>query len=341
MLSFLHKSLSGESDASPSTGGAEVNHADNLADLQELDKSAKRNLSGGSSDATPNIQRKRKCEDRGKHNPLGRGKNVELKDSSATSDIDNNESTTSDDAPIKKLDLPDGTPDWGIRMLEILQGEFRQMSRQLTNVENRSAENTDQVHTMAQKLAKVEKKNQDLVDENSQLKEKLLDLEYRQRRNNLLFEGIQDSNRESDIECMNKLRRALRGIPGLEEDEFKIERCHRIDGKFNINKTRRIICCFNWYYDVQCILRNRKSLPSGIFVSGDLPEEWLDCCKVLKPIFNAAHKSETLKEKTFLSKDKLIIDGKTYTAHTAIESNAVLDVPGTCQRSDHEKTIFF
>ena len=91
---------------------------------------------------------------------------------------------------------------------------------------------------MTRKLHSVEERNQTLLEENSVLKEKLLDLEYRQKRNNLLFEGIQDSSKETENECAMKLRNALRAIPGLAADDFKIERCHRIDGKYNINNMR-------------------------------------------------------------------------------------------------------
>ena len=56
---------------------------------------------------------------------------------------------------------------------------------------------------------------------------------------------------------------------------------------------------FNWYHDVQVILRNRKLLPRGIYVNEDLPEDWVDRCRVLKPIFNAAKKKDSLKYGTF------------------------------------------
>ena len=67
----------------------------------------------------------------------------------------------------------------------------------------------------------------------------------------------------------------------------------------------------------------------------------MDRRKVLKPIFNAARKTKNLKEKTFLSKDCLIIDGKTYTTENVPEANAVVNMPGTCQWSDTKKTLLF
>ena len=101
----------------------------------------------------------------------------------------------------------------------------------------------------------VEKQNKQLLDENVALKEKLLDLEYKQRRNNLIFEGIYDEQGETDIQCMNKLRLTLVNVPGLDSENVHIDRCYRLDGVFKETPCR-ILCSFNLSYDVQCILRN-------------------------------------------------------------------------------------
>ena len=56
----------------------------------------------------------------------------------------------------------------------------------------------------------------------------------------------------------------------------------------------------------------------------DLPEEWND-------------------RRRILTKDKLVIDGKTYSAGpnpNIMEANKVLDVPGSCQKADEDKIIF-
>ena len=102
-------------------------------------------------------------------------------------------------------------------------------------------------------------------------------------------------------------------------------------------QTRRVLCTFNWYHDAQTILRNRKKLPKNVFVSEYMPEEWADHRKILKPIYNAAKKREELKLKTRMTRDRLIIDGHTYTVapvNNVNEVNALLDLPSTCQRFD-------
>ena len=301
MLSFL-KRLSGDSGDSVDTGSSEPNPGSgiNQVEMQSADqggmlsrktqddsceitdgpeRSGKRFLSGDSVASLSNSQKKRKRR-------MNQGRNVKATELTTMDSDDENEQL------VPKSLLPEGTPDWGIKLLEILRGDMKVMSKQLAAVEIQCTSNSMQMDNMAKKLVVVEEENKHLTEENHLLKEKVLDLEYRQCRNNLLFEGIPDSQSESDLDCIQKLRYSLRGIPGLNCDDFKIERCHRIDGKFAINKTRRVICCFNWHYEVQCILRNRKQLPKNIYVSKDLPEEWIDRRRVLKPIFNAARKSE-------------------------------------------------
>ena len=168
-------------------------------------------------------------------------------------------------------------------------------------------------------------------------------MEYRQRRSNLIFEGVVDTPEESNLQCIEKLRYVLKDIPGLDVSNFKIDRCHRLDGAYHPDKKCRIICAFNWFYDVQCILRNRQRLARGVFVSEDFPEEWNDRRKVLRPILNAAKRNDKLKTKVYMSRDKLFIDGKPFTATPECnisEANTYLDVVSTCQRSDGEKIVF-
>ena len=333
MLSFLRKSLSGdkaegEPSAAPATdpsltskpGLKSVSTDEQAFSDDNGDRKGKRFLSGEAVCSTNGANKQ-------KNKKLRRAKNAEEISGEDPDGVNVNE-----ESDIRKDLLPEGTPDWGIKMLEILQGEFRSMSNQLSLVDSRSVSNAIEVKQMVKKLQIVEQKNMDLEEENTALKERLIDLEYRQRRNNLIFDGITDANKETEIQCMNKLRQVLAAIPGLNVENFKIDRCHRIDGKFNVNSNCRIVCCFNWYYDVQCILKIRKLLPKDVFVSEDLPEGWIDRRRVLKPIFNAARRVDNLKERTLLNKDKLIIDGKTYTAKNVLSLMSQGCVKGRIQK---------
>ena len=80
----------------------------------------------------------------------------------------------------KSIALPAEMPDWGIKLLEIIQGEFRSISMKMTTVQEESSQNKKEVQVLSKKLKVMEKQNKDLVNENTDLKEKLLDIEYRQ-----------------------------------------------------------------------------------------------------------------------------------------------------------------
>ena len=244
--------------------------------------------------------------------------------------------------------VPKETPEWGVKLFELLETmreEIRSVSQQSNAVNSTVTSNNKDLRLVEKKLAKVEKQNANLETENVQLREKLLDLEYQQRKNNLIFGGIFDGQNESDLNCISKVRFILKDIPGLDSQQFRIDKCYRLDGTYKEGQTRRILCTFNWAYEVQCVLRNRKKLPRGVFVNEDLPEEWVDRRKILKPIFNAAKKVDKLRSGMKLVKDRLTIDGRTYTVapvNNVYDVNAIIDLPATCQRFDDQTgTLLF
>ena len=325
MLSILRKSLSGESKESKESVSSKDLSDDDITD-EVKQKTVKRNRSGDSLSASGSDKT---------------GEHIKKRSKLARSLAKNADSSDSDVSVT--AGLPEDTPEWGLRLLELFQAQFDTMSGNLKIVDDRSSTNEKSIQQLEKKFDRVEQENKQLVDENVQLKEKLLEIDFRQRRNNLLFEGITDEHGESDLRCIFKLCNALSRIPGLDVQNFRIDKCYRLDGPYKIGMTRRILCCFNWQYDLQCVLKNRKMLPTGMFVSEDFPEEWADRRRILRPLFNAAKRKDDLKSSTFMSKDKLIINGKTISAgpiSNVMDVNALFDVPSTCQRTD-ETTIAF
>ena len=87
----------------------------------------------------------------------------------------------------------------------------------------------------AKKISSLEQKLQALTDDNtkircynSDLQKNLLDLEYRQWQNNLVFNGVAKSRDENDTECQRKIKEALHHIPGQVVSDVKIARCHQL-----------------------------------------------------------------------------------------------------------------
>ena len=347
MLSMLRKSLSEETKKSEISEGSDSSDNDSSAmDLsQNTDKGKKTkcNCSGEEHGVESQCSKANKRKKLTKMKKLSDGSPSEQSEKAGKLVTDANVTNLK----AKTASLPSKTPDWGIKLLEILQltiqTEVRNVSATVSPIKTKVDNNAKDIIDVKAKLQKIEKRNKALEHDNSELKEKLLDLEYRQQRNNLIFEWVVDADNETDLQCIEKLRYVLKDIPGLDASEFKIDCCHCLDGAFKVDSKRRIICAFNWYYDIQCILKNRKYLARGVYVSEDFSEEWNDRRRVLRPIFNAAKCNEKLKSKTHMSKDKLIIDGKPYTAASVSnisQGNTYIDVTSTCQHSDDSKTIF-
>ena len=125
---------------------------------------------------------------------------------------------------------------------------------------------------------------------NDLLVQRVTELEYRQRRNNLIFDGIpeaDDPKSESSADCFSKIKQSLLSIPNANVDLCRAERCHRL-GQYNKRFSRSIICCFTYYADVSLILENRSHIKKGVYVNEDLPESWSDARRLLRPIHKAA-----------------------------------------------------
>ena len=261
-------------------------------------------------------------------------------DSSSESDTGSSSeySDSEDDESTPALPkLPDNTPEWGKALLEIMNSNFRKLDQK----SNKIGKKCKAIKTISDKCAQLELKNTQLLDENTELREKMLDLEYRQRRHNLVFDGIPESREESGYSFYMKIMRVCSGIPGIQADTG-VDRCHRL-GEFNKYYNRPIICCFTYYSDVTHILSNRKNLPQDVYVNEELPDEWKDRRRILRPLYNAAVKNTDLKGKVKWSKDKLIVDGKVVMAapiNNIADMSKHIDIAGTCEKKSTEVILF-
>ncbi|GFR85452.1 SH3 domain protein [Elysia marginata] len=125
-----------------------------------------------------------------------------------------------------------------------------------TKVENLTVE--------SQKL-KEEKANDKKTLE--QLEHKTDDLESRQKRNNLIFHGIQQmDSRETWEECEKKIKKAIAEKLEISE-EMKIDRAHRL---FSRSSPRPIVVYFTEFKQKESVLRARGNLSgTGVSVQED------------------------------------------------------------------------
>ena len=81
-----------------------------------------------------------------------------------------------------------------------------------------------------------------LKTQNTTLNEKLLNVEFHQCRNNLVFSGIQEASDKTNYDCYNKIIELLSKV--MDVTNIKITICHRL-GWFNKHQPRPKIanCC--------------------------------------------------------------------------------------------------
>lgn len=101
-------------------------------------------------------------------------------------------------------------------------------------------------------------------------------LENQSRRNNLIFEGIEESARESWADTEGKVRKIISEKLKLDAGAMHIERAHR-SGKPDqrADKKRPIVVKFLNFKDRELILKKRKELKNtapGVYINEDFSE---------------------------------------------------------------------
>ena len=194
---------------------------------------------------------------------------------------------------------------------------------------------TNEFKQMKQDMFVLKKENKLLKQQLHDINEKLSDMEYHQKRNNLVFEGFTESKDETNFDCFSKLMDLIGQF--IDTKDMKVARCHRL-GKKAVGYNRPIIANFLWYGDITKILSIKQQFPKGIYVKEDLPKMWEDKRRVLRPYSKIA---STLNLRSVLTKDKLVINGVVYQVtdlnKLPIEVRSKLE----CEKQDEEKLVYF
>ncbi|XP_065675869.1 uncharacterized protein LOC136092077 [Hydra vulgaris] len=128
-----------------------------------------------------------------------------------------------------------------------------------------------------------------LVSESTENKRKTVDLEDRNRRNNLRIVGVEEGPNETSEEVLKKLKTLIKEDLQINEP-ITIERAHRVE-KFE-NKPRTIICkLLNWKEKESVLARARNLKGKNIFINEDFSEETM---RIIKELFAQAkmHRSQ-------------------------------------------------
>ena len=209
---------------------------------------------------------------------------------------------------------------------------------QITVISKSHKETVMTVMDMQDKVDLLQHEIKMLKTQNTTLNEKLLKLEFHQCRNNLVFLGIQEAFNETNYDCYNMIIELLSKV--MDVSNVKITRCHRL-GKLSKHQPRPITANFLLHGNVTSILKVKSKLPSGVYISEDLPSEWVECRKFLRPGMKEALKLEHYKGKIKLQQDKLVINNVSYSVDTLHELSKDIVAQSSCQKISDKTIAFF
>lgn len=162
------------------------------------------------------------------------------------------------------------------------------------------------MNTYEQEIEKLKRALKVSSEKNQELSERLTSNEEYSRRENLIFDGVSQSNGEN---CALKIKKILSEKMGvLDTENIKFQRIHRMPFKVT---PQPIIVRFLMYSDRDRVWNQRKELKgSNIFIREDYSNEVVNNRKKLFPIMKRA---QELGHNAYLSRDKLVIDKRHYT----------------------------
>lgn len=134
-------------------------------------------------------------------------------------------------------------------------------------------------------------------------------LEGQSRRNNLVFDGIQESHNETWAESESKIMKLLSDKLQLNQKEIELERAHRIGkligGGTSGNRPRPIVAKFLRYKDKLMVQEKATKLKgTGIYINEDFTEAVRQRRKELLPAMKAARLRGDI---AYLRYDKLVV----------------------------------
>ena len=184
-----------------------------------------------------------------------------------------------------------------------------------TNTQHTS-EALKQITTNSQRITELEcsmqavtKQHDNLVAAMETLKDKMVKMEAYSRRDNLVFDGIPESENE---DCTAKVMSVIKDKMKVTDTEsIKVTRCHRLGPKSPGPRARprSIIIKFHYYPDKETVWKAKKNLAKqNIWVREDFPQEIMEKRRVLEPI---ARKARDLGKRASVNVDTLWLDGRT------------------------------
>ena len=195
--------------------------------------------------------------------------------------------------------------------LKDVMTELRSMGRKMDEMKSGIEELKQTTDRVDKRCKDVEEEVTNLRKENRQLRNKLDNLDGQIRRNNVIVQGIPESEgKETRAECEEAVKNCLQQDMGLDED-IRIERAHRLPKPYAMRDKgypRDIIVKLSFYKDKENILHQARSRkPKNIFIKEDFSDAVKKARFKLKGVLTAAREKELV---SFMSFNKLVVISK-------------------------------
>ena len=182
------------------------------------------------------------------------------------------------------------------------------------------------------------------MNENVELKSQIRYVESRDRRYNLLFNGIPEDGTESDTIRKQKVKSVLKDKMDFSDNELQnlnMSRCIRTNGPKH-NAHRSICVTFPNINDRKAvwIARNKLKTVPEYFVCEDYSPEMQRRRRRLYQILNVAKTKPQFKNNTSVTFDHFICFGKKYSCETLSSLPAPINPRNTSELSTANTVLF-
>lgn len=210
------------------------------------------------------------------------------------------------------MDLESGMKKLEVRVTETEQScEFSSAGLDKNNQELKVAK--DEIKKLKKSCEKIEQQNIELNEQKEVMNDKLLDLEFRDMKQNLMFYGIAETAPGNSEDCYKLTKDIIRDQIDI-QDPILFDNAHRVGEKPHGGKPRPIVVKFHYYRERERIRqssfdKSKELKAAGYGIGAQIPKGMRDA---RKPLYGAMKDAKDAKKKVKFIGKKLFIDGKEY-----------------------------
>ncbi len=243
---------------------------------------------------------------------------------SEVSPLFNTSNKMSKSPAIENLMLSPDTPPWATLMYAGITAQFDALGQQVGNMEKK--------HSMLEKRVETLENNtsartiRDMEHRIQMMEDKFLYQECQMRKNNIVFHGLKETSAwETEATTEQQVRSYITNVLKTDNTSIMIDKTYRTGSRSN--KPRGIVVRFSGWEDKQIVWKARLKDQYKLdqFLSQDFPPDIRKRRRRLIPILNAAKAIDKYRDNSYITVDKLVINGRSFTIYNLGDLPSDLD----------------